>query len=111
MPADASLDAGSRMETMAACVRAGRHDEALALAKAAIDDGVDHPLPLRIAAAALAQVGRFDEALILHERCVRLAPGDPAVRAPAWPSACSPPRNRRRPWKPGTAPSSRRLPT
>jgi tetratricopeptide (TPR) repeat protein len=81
MPADASLDDSSRMETLAACVRAGRHDEALALAKAAIDDGLDHPLPLRIAAAALAQVGRFDEALILHERCVRLAPGDPAVRA------------------------------
>lgn len=81
MAADASLDDSGRMEAMAACVRAGRHDEALALAKAAIDDGVDHPLPLQIAAAALAQVGRFDEALILHERCVRLAPGDPAAGA------------------------------
>lgn len=81
MPAEARLDHGRRLEAMAACMRSGRHDEALALAKAAIDDGLDHPLPLQIAAAALAQVGRFDEALILHERCVRLAPGDPAARA------------------------------
>ena len=81
MAADARLDDSRRMEAMAACMRAGRHDEGLALAKAAIDDGLDHPLPLQIAAAALAQVGRFDEALILHERCVRLAPGDPAARA------------------------------
>jgi len=69
------------LEALRAALRAGRHDQALALASAATDAGLAHPLLLQVAAAALAQIGRFDEALALHEKAAGLAPADPAVRA------------------------------
>jgi tetratricopeptide (TPR) repeat protein len=59
-----------------ATLRAGRSDQALGMAEAALADGVEHPLPLRLVALARQQAHRWDEAIALHRRSVRAAPGD-----------------------------------
>ena len=68
-------------EAIAEAVRAGREEEAVALARAALAEGSSEILPLRIVAQALRKAGRFDEAIALHQRGVGLAPGEAALWA------------------------------
>ncbi|HEY5008477.1 MAG TPA: hypothetical protein VII42_10755, partial [Caulobacteraceae bacterium] len=57
---DQTLDR-RRLEAITAALRARRNDQALALAEAALADGLDHPLPLNIVALARQQQGRSQE--------------------------------------------------
>lgn len=60
--------------------QAGRLTEAIALARAALEEGIEHPLVLNLAAAGLEQDGKAAEAEPLLSRAVRLAPRDRATR-------------------------------
>ena len=51
-----------------------------AIAEQALAEGYEHPLLLNIVATRLELAGRFDEAVLLLERAVALAPGDVAAR-------------------------------
>lgn len=59
-------------------MRAGRRDEAQALAEAMLAEGLAHPAALHLAGLARQAAGRFDAAIALFEQRVRLAPNDPA---------------------------------
>lgn len=68
----------SRLETLVQALQAGRYDEGLSLAEAALADGLIHPLPLRLTASALQQAGRFEDAIARFQHAVDLAPRDPS---------------------------------
>ena len=69
------------LETLGRALLAGRHAEALSLAEAALGAGLEHPLPLRLLALARQDAGRFQDAVELHRRRLRLTPLDPAAWA------------------------------
>lgn len=60
--------------------RAGRHAQAIDLARTALERGLEHPLVLNLAALGLEQAGRGTEALSLLKRAVRMAPEDTSSR-------------------------------
>lgn len=60
--------------------REGRHAEAIARARLALQEGLEHPLLLNIAALGLEQEGRGPEAESLLRRAVQIAPRDIACR-------------------------------
>jgi len=60
--------------------RAGRHEEAIARARAALDGGLEHALVLNLAAAGLERQGRHSEAEGLLRRAIELKPDDLASR-------------------------------
>ncbi len=68
------------MTAIGADIRAGRHEEAIARARAALESGLDRPLVLNLAALGLEREGRDEEAERLLRRAVRLAPDDFACR-------------------------------
>ncbi|HEX4198004.1 MAG TPA: sulfotransferase [Caulobacteraceae bacterium] len=63
-----------RLDALIAALRAGRGGEALALAEAAVAEGLQHPLPLQLVAMARQQQGRFDEARVLYRRVLDVDP-------------------------------------
>ena len=75
-PRDPQTDR-TRLETLVQTLQAGRYDDGLRLAEAALADGLIHPLPLRLTASALQQAGRFEEAIARFQHAVDLAPQDP----------------------------------
>ena len=77
---DQTLDR-QRLDALTAAVRGQRNDQALALAEAALADGLEHPLPLHLVAVARQRQGRFDDAIALCQRRTRLWPSDPAAWA------------------------------
>lgn len=60
--------------------REGRHAEAIARARAALQQGLEHPLLLNLAALGLEQEGRPAEAEPLLRRAVQLSPSDVSCR-------------------------------
>jgi tetratricopeptide (TPR) repeat protein len=60
--------------------RAGRHGEAIARARAALEGGLEHPLVLNLAAADLEREGRHSDAEGLLRRAIQLKPDDLACR-------------------------------
>lgn len=60
--------------------RAGRHGEAIARARAALEAGLEHPLVLNLAAAGLEGEGRHSEAEGLLRRAIQVEPDDLACR-------------------------------
>jgi tetratricopeptide (TPR) repeat protein len=68
------------MSALAADIKAGRHDQAIARASAALEAGLEHPLVLNLAALGLERQGRDEEAERLLRKAVRLAPRDTACR-------------------------------
>jgi tetratricopeptide (TPR) repeat protein len=60
--------------------REGRHAEAIARARAALEQGLEHPLLLNLAALGLEQEGRLAEAEPLLRRAVQLSPNDVSCR-------------------------------
>jgi Tfp pilus assembly protein PilF len=70
---DQTLDR-RRLEAITAALRAGRNDQALALAEAALADGLAHPLPLQIVAMARQQQGRGDAARALYRQALQSEP-------------------------------------
>ena len=60
--------------------QAGDQSRAIALAQAALDGGLEHPLVLNVAALGLERQGRHADALPLLERAVQLAPRDTGSR-------------------------------
>jgi Flp pilus assembly protein TadD len=77
---DQTLDQ-QRLDALTAALHGQRNDQALALAEAALADGLEHPLPLHLVAVARQQQGRFDDAIALCQRRTRLWPDDPAAWA------------------------------
>ncbi|QUD88571.1 tetratricopeptide repeat-containing sulfotransferase family protein [Phenylobacterium montanum] len=75
-PRDVQKDQAT-LARLAETLRAGRHEDAIDQAEAALADGLIHPLPLRLAATRRQRVGRFDEAIHLFRWAVRLTPDDP----------------------------------
>ncbi|MDE2451170.1 MAG: sulfotransferase [Gammaproteobacteria bacterium] len=68
------------MSAIAADIRAGRHDEAIARARSALQGGLERPLLLNLAALGLEREGRDEEAERLLRKAVRLSPRDVACR-------------------------------
>lgn len=68
------------MSAIAADIRAGRHDEAIARARSALEGGLERPLLLNLAALGLEREGRDEEAERLLRKAVRLSPRDVACR-------------------------------
>jgi tetratricopeptide (TPR) repeat protein len=68
------------MSAIAADIRAGRHDAAIARARAALESGLERPLVLNLAALGLEREGRDEEAERLLRKALRLAPRDTACR-------------------------------
>jgi tetratricopeptide (TPR) repeat protein len=68
------------MTAIAAYLRAGKHDEAIARARSALEAGLQRPLVLNLAALGLEREGRDEEAERLLRKAVRLAPRDTACR-------------------------------
>jgi tetratricopeptide (TPR) repeat protein len=60
--------------------QAGRHGEAIARARSALQQGLEHPLLLNLAALGLEQEGRRAEAEPLLRRAVQVAPRDLSCR-------------------------------
>ena len=60
--------------------REGRHAEAIAGARSALQQGLEHPLLLNLAALGLEQEGRGAEAEPLLRRAVQLSPRDASCR-------------------------------
>lgn len=60
--------------------QAGRHGEAIARARAALQQGLEHPLLLNLAALGLEWEGLGAEAEPLLRRAVQIAPGDVSCR-------------------------------
>jgi tetratricopeptide (TPR) repeat protein len=60
--------------------QAGRHGEAIARARSALQQGLEHPLLLNLAALGLEQEGRGAEAEPLLRRAVEIAPRDVSCR-------------------------------
>ena len=69
-----------RLSAILADARAGHHDQAIAQARAALADGLEHPLLLNLAALGLEREGRGTEAEALLRRAVQIAPGDLGCR-------------------------------
>ncbi len=70
---DQTLDR-RRLEAITAALRARRNDQALALAEAALADGLAHPLPLQVVAMARQQQGRGEVARSLYRQALGLDP-------------------------------------
>lgn len=68
------------MSAITADIRAGRHDEAIARARWALEAGLQHPLVLNLAALGLEREGREEQAQRLLRKAVRIAPRDTACR-------------------------------
>lgn len=68
------------LSAILADARAGRHAEAVARARSALDSGFEHPLLLNLAALGLEQEGKPAAAETLLQRAVRLAPQDIGCR-------------------------------
>jgi tetratricopeptide (TPR) repeat protein len=64
------------LSSILATAQAGRHGEAIAHARSALQQGLEHPLVLNLAALGLEQEGRGAEAEPLLRRAVQLAPRD-----------------------------------
>ena len=76
-------DAVSDREILSAVLtdaREGRHAEAIARARSALQQGLEHPLLLNLAALGLEQEGRGAEAEPLLRRAVHLSPRDASCR-------------------------------
>jgi tetratricopeptide (TPR) repeat protein len=58
----------------------GNHEQAAALAQAAIADGLEHPLLFNVLAIRLEQQGQLAQAQRLLERAIEIAPADTGVR-------------------------------
>lgn len=68
------------LSTILAEAQAGRHGEAIARARSALQQGLEHPLLLNLAALGLEQEGRGVEAEPLLRRAVLIAPRDVGCR-------------------------------
>lgn len=79
MARDAAADRATLSAVLTA-VRDGRHAEAIAQARAALEQGLEHPLLLNLAALGLEQEGRGREAEPLLRRAVELSPRDASCR-------------------------------
>ncbi|MDR3511365.1 MAG: sulfotransferase [Caulobacteraceae bacterium] len=81
MPVEPAADPDARrrrLEALGAALRAGRGDQAQALAETMLADGFAHPVALHLAAAARQRDGRFDEAIALFDHRARMTPSEPA---------------------------------
>jgi tetratricopeptide (TPR) repeat protein len=72
----APVDPG-RLAAVSAHFNARRFDEALRLSESLLAEGVVHPLPMGVVAAARHQAGRFVEALNLYRRMTEISPNEP----------------------------------
>lgn len=79
MPRDLEADQ-EMLRNVLALAQRGAIGDAADLADKAIGDGFEHPLLLNILATRYEHEGRFEEALALLERALRLAPDDIGVR-------------------------------
>ncbi|MGC8518829.1 MAG: tetratricopeptide repeat-containing sulfotransferase family protein [Steroidobacteraceae bacterium] len=70
----------ARLSAILAEARATHHEEAIAQARAALAEGLEHPLLLNLAALGLEREGRSAEAEPLLRRAVQIAPGDLGCR-------------------------------
>ena len=70
----------ARLSAILAAARAAHHEEAIEQARAALADGLEHPLLLNLAALGLEREGRGAEAETLLRRAVQIAPGDIGCR-------------------------------
>jgi tetratricopeptide (TPR) repeat protein len=68
------------LKTILAEAQAGRHTEAIARARSALQQGLEHPLLLNLAALGLEQEGRAADAEPLLRRAVQIAPRDVSGR-------------------------------
>jgi len=66
-----------RLAAVSAHFNARRFDEALRLSETLLAEGVVHPLPIGVVAAARHQAGRFVEALELYRRMTEISPNEP----------------------------------
>jgi len=71
----------ARLSALAAHLNARRFDEALRASESLLAEGVVHPLPMRVVAAARRQSGQFAEAIALYGRLTELSPGEPQAWA------------------------------
>jgi tetratricopeptide (TPR) repeat protein len=78
-PRDADADRAT-LESIDAKLQAGEVEAAVAMAEAALAQGLEHPLTLNLAAERLESEDRYAEALRLLERAYSLAPADLGVR-------------------------------
>jgi tetratricopeptide (TPR) repeat protein len=78
-PRDAEADRAT-LQAIDAKLQAGDVEDAVAMAEAALAQGLEHPLTLNLAAERLESEDRYAEALGLLERAYRLAPADLGVR-------------------------------
>ena len=78
-PRDPQADRAT-LQAIDARLQAGEIEAAVAMAEAALAEGLEHPLTLNLAAERLESEDRYAEALGLLERAYRLAPEDLGVR-------------------------------
>ena len=62
-------------------LRTQRYDEAVQAYRSRSDSGPNHPATYLNLGCALKDSGRMEEAVTAWEQALRLAPGDPMVRA------------------------------
>lgn len=79
MTRDLAADREKLQAVLGAAV-AREHAQAAVLARAALDDGVQHPLLYNVVALQLEQEGRTQEAEAMLRLGLAIAPGDPALR-------------------------------
>ncbi len=70
----------ARLSAILAEARAAHHEQAIAQARAALAEGLEHPLLLNLAALGLEREGRTAEAEPLLRRAVQIAPRDLGCR-------------------------------
>lgn len=79
MSRDAVADQNT-LRAIQSAARAGNHSQAIELAEAALEDGLEHPLLYNLAALRLEHEGRVSEAEPLLRKAVQLAPSDQGAR-------------------------------
>ncbi len=78
-PSSAAARTARVVGEVEAALRGRRLGRAVSVAQDALQEGLEHPLLFNLAAHALEEENRFDEAFALLERAARLAPRDPLV--------------------------------
>lgn len=74
------VEAGGSLAAIQAAVQAQDYSRAAALAEAALQVGIDHPMVLNLAALKFEEDGRFEDALLVLDRAIALAPDDIGAR-------------------------------
>jgi len=70
----------ARLQAIHAATQQRDFPRAATLAEAALQDGIEHPMALNLAALKAEQEGRFDDALMVLRRAVEIAPEDLGAR-------------------------------